>query len=130
MQYDYPEYPQLYPRMIPCFRAGLLFMTPEEGVLAGTEAVAMGREDAYFTSATSTKIEVHGAVPEEVDYNGPGQSQHFEQLVKVIDASDPARSLISVVATGLLSFLQKRAGHSGITAMTCWKTSGAGMPDT
>lgn len=44
------------------------------------------------------KLEVHGATPQGVDYNGP-EAQHvrFEQLVKVID---PAASRFSVIDYG------------------------------
>lgn len=48
----------------------------------------MSLEDAleHYRRYFNEKIEVHGAVPQGVDYNGPdAQSIRFEQLIKVID---------------------------------------------
>jgi SAM-dependent methyltransferase len=71
----------------------------------------MGLEDAlaHYKRYFNEKIEVHGAVPEGVDYNGPAaQSLRFEQLVKVIDASEPCEIIdFGCGYGGLLSFLQK-----------------------
>jgi hypothetical protein len=81
----------------------------------------MGLEDAlaHYKRYFNEKIEVHGAVPEGVDYNGPeAQSLRFEQLVRVIDVSEPCEVIDYGCGYGGPE-LPKRTGISGITAMTC-----------
>ena len=72
----------------------------------------MSLKDAFehYRHYFNEKIETHGAIPQGVDYNGAeAQAVRFEQLVKVIDPTQPFEVLDYGCGYGaLLSFLQKK----------------------
>jgi len=73
----------------------------------------MGLEDAIerYRDYFNDRIERYGAVPEGVDYNGPAaQSVRFEQLLKVIDPSQPFEIVDFGCGYGaLLGYLRQRS---------------------